>query len=124
MHRAGWAEFVLRFGCTEHKRALIAGMSRALENLGRAGCSIVYIDGSLAAAKPHPGDCGGRRDETGADPDLLDPVLRNLGDKGRAQKAKYGGGFFPAGRQARPDGEALRRFFQADRGGASKCTGD
>ena len=84
LHRAGWAEFVPRFGCTEHRRALIAGMSRAIESLGRAGCSIVYIDGSLAAAKQHPGDYDGCWDETGVNQNLLDPVLRNLGDKRRA----------------------------------------
>ena len=124
LHRAGWAEFVWRFGCTEHRRALIAGMVRALGNLRRAGCSTVYIDGHLAAAKQHPGDYDGCWDETGVNWNLLDPVLCNLGDKRKAQKAKYRGELFPAGYPAQPGGETFKRFFQADRGGATRHCGD
>ena len=121
LHGAGWAEFAWRFGCTGHGRALIAGMSGALWNLRRAGRPAVCIDGRLATAKQHPRDCDGRRDETGANRTAGSRV-RNLGDKRRkALKAKYRGELFPAGYPAQPGGETFKRFFQADRDGASRA---
>ena len=119
-HRAGWAEFVRRFGRTDHRLDLIDGMAGALESLGRAGCSAVYIDGSFVTAKIDPGDYDGCWDEAGVDASLLDPVLLNLGDKRRAQKTKYGGELFPANLPALPSGVTFKRFFQTDRDGASK----
>jgi len=120
LHRAGWSEFAQRFGCTEHRRALIAGMAEALASLGRAGCSAVYIDGSFVTTKQHPGDYDGCWDEAGVNLGLLDPVPLSFDDKRRSQKAKYGGELFPASRLATPEGETFKRFFQTDRDGASK----
>lgn len=120
LHRAGRAEFVQRFGYTDHRMALIDGMAGAIGSLGRAGCRAVYVDGSFVTAKQNPEDYDGCWDDVGTSTDMLDPVLRNLGDKRRAQKAKYGGEFFPASYPARTDGLPYIKFFQMDREGASK----
>lgn len=79
LHRAGWAEFVQRFGYTDHRMALIAGMAGAIGSLGRAGCRAVSVDGSFVTANEHPEDYDGCRDDVGTSTDMLDPVLRNLG---------------------------------------------
>lgn len=103
-HRAGWAESVQRFGYTDHRMALIAGMAGAIGSLGRAGCRAVSVDGSFVTANEHPEDYDGCRDDVGTSTDMLDSVLRNLGGNRRAQNPKYGGEFFPASYPARPDG--------------------
>ncbi len=120
LHRAGWTEFVQRFGYTEHRLALIAGMAGALASLGRAGRPAVYIDGSFVAAKRRPADYDGCRDDTGVNTGLPDPALLNFGYQRRAQKAKYRGELFPASLPARPDGLPYKEFFQPDRDGECK----
>jgi hypothetical protein len=61
----------------------------------------------------------GGREVIGVDPDLLDPVLLVFANQRAAQKAKYGGEFFPAESAADPFGTRFLEFFQRD-----KQTGD
>lgn len=119
-HKAGWGEFVQRFGRTRHRLDLIAGMTGAINNLRRAGCRTVYIDGSFVTDKLHPRDYDGCWDETGVDMHLLDPVLLDFNYERTAQKLKYMGEFFPAHYPARPDGMPYKDFFQIDRMGVPK----
>ena len=51
----------------------------------------------------------------GVDADLLDPVLLDLRDRRRAQKAKYGGELFVADSPGEPGGRRFIDFFQRDR---------
>ena len=75
---------------------MLAGLRAALENLRSAGCLTAYVDGSFVSSKSEPGDFDACWEEAGVDLDRLDPVLLTF-DAGRAaQKANYGGEFFPA----------------------------
>ena len=81
----------------------------------RAGCRTVYLDGSFVTSKQVPNDFDACWDETGVDMTLIDPVLLEF-DRGRAaQRAKYGGEFFPATWVARMRGDVFLDFFQIDR---------
>jgi hypothetical protein len=119
-HLATWDEVVTRFGHTEWRRALLAGLREALLALRAAGCERLYLDGSFVTAKQRPGDFDACWDADGVDFDLLDPVLLTF-DRGRAtQKAKYGGELFLADAGADPMGTLFLEFFQADRDGIQR----
>jgi hypothetical protein len=98
---------------------LLAGLKAALDALRAAGCRRAYIDGSFVTTKATPGDFDGCWEVGGVDPDLLDPVLLVFANQRAAQKAKYGGEFFPAESAADPFGTRFLEFFQRD-----KQTGD
>ena len=122
--KAGWGEFVQRFGHARHRLKLIAGMTGAINSLRQAGCPAAYIDGSFVTVKLHPRDYDVRWDEAGVDVDLLDPVPPDFNYERGAQKLKYVGEFFPAHYPARPDGMPYRDFFQVDRTGVPKGTAE
>lgn len=115
VHAATWDEFVARYGSTPHRLALLAGLKAALDASRTAGCERTYLDGSFVTAKAVPGDFDGCWEVAGVDPDLLDPVLLVFANQRAAQKAKYGGEFFPA----ETAGTRFLDFFQRD-----KQTGD
>ncbi|HEV3079165.1 MAG TPA: hypothetical protein VGY66_05275 [Gemmataceae bacterium] len=80
-----------------------------------AGCRRAYIDGSFVTRKQRPGDYDGCWETTGVDLRKLDPVLLTF-DQGRAaQKAKYGGEFFPARFTEGGSGTTFLEFFQTDK---------
>lgn len=51
----------------------------------------------------------------GVDPSKLDPTLLTFDNKRAAQKAKYGGEFFPASAIANRAGDTYLSFFQNDK---------
>ena len=59
-------------------------------------------DLTLVTAKAVPGGFDGCWEVAGVDPDLLDPVLLVFAQQRAAQKAKYGGEFFPTEAAADP----------------------
>lgn len=120
IHSADWPDFVQRFGMTERRRQLLAGMARALAALQEAGCALVYLDGSFVTAKPEPGDFDACWSVAGVAPDLLDPVLLDFNEGRAAQKARFGGELFPAELPEGLSGRTFLEFFQTDRetGGA------
>ena len=59
----------------------------------------------------------GRR---GGDLDKLDPVLLAFDDRRAAQKAKFGGEFFPAGWPADERERVFLNFFQIDKDTGAK----
>ncbi len=118
-----WDEIVERFGRTEWRAELLAGLRAAVASLKAAGCRRVYLDGSFVTAKERPGDYDGCWDTEGVDFDLLDQIAPALliFDSGRAtQKAKYRGELFLADSQADEIGTLFREFFQMDRDGNRK----
>ncbi len=115
IHKATWDEFVARYGATPHQLTLLAGLKAALDALHIAGCRRMYIDGSFVTAKTVPGDFDGCWDVVGVDPDLLDPILLVFANQRAAQKAKYGGEFFPAEMAADPFGARFLEFLQRDK---------
>lgn len=104
VHETTWGEFVARYGITPYRLMLLAGLKMALDILHAAGCQRVYINGSFVIAKEVPGDFDGCWEVGGVDPDLLDPILLTFANRRAAQKAKYGGEFFPAESAADPFG--------------------
>jgi len=115
LHPATWDEFSQRYGWTEHRHRLLAGIKRALAALKAAGCKRVYIDGSFVTAKKVPNDFDGLWEIAGVNPDLLDPVLKNFNGKREAQKAKYLGELFPLITNPVAMGRTWMEFFQTDR---------
>ena len=93
----------------------MVGLRAALDDLKRAGCRVVYLNGSFVTSKSVPNDYDACWEEDGVDPMALHPVLLTF-DPGRAaQKAKYMGELFPASIIADTDGLSFFEFFQADR---------
>lgn len=118
IHEATWDEFLVRYGYTPHRLALLAGLKAALDALRTVGCRRVYIDGSFVGAKEAPGDFDGCWEATGVDIDQLDqlePALLTFERRRAVQKAKFGGELFPAEVSADPLGTRFLEFFQQDR---------
>ncbi len=112
-----------RFGTTSHRLNLISGLKRAMAQLREAGCPTVYIDGSFVTSKLVPGDFDACWEAAGVDMNALKaiaPSLLRFEAKRAAQKAEYGGEFFPAGWPADSAGNLFLDFFQMDREGNSK----
>ncbi|HEY3412962.1 MAG TPA: hypothetical protein VGM51_07890 [Armatimonadota bacterium] len=120
IYDAGWDEFYNRFCFSPRRQFLLAGLRLALDDLAKAGCGCVYVDGSFVTSKPFPLDYDACFDVTGVDPALLDPVFRDMTDGRRAQKQKYGGEFVPAGALHAATGFGFLEFFQMDRNGRRK----
>ncbi len=120
VHTAEWFEFEARYGTNARRRGLMAGLKRALGVLRRAGCRIVYIDGSFVTAKPLPNDFDGCWSIEGVDPELLDPVLLEFANGRAAQKAKYAGELFPAELPEGASGRLFLDFFRHDADGRPK----
>ena len=115
IHWASWDEFLSRFGISSWRRRLVAGIRAAVENLRRAGCQVVYVNGSFVTNKAVPNDFDACWEEAGVNPMILDPVLLTF-DPGRVtQKAKYMGELFPASAIANGDGFSFLEFFQTDK---------
>ncbi len=119
IHFATWEELCERFSGSTWRDRLLAGLREALISLKRAGCTIVYVDGSFVTAKPNPGDFDCCWDEQNVDADELDPVLLDFSNRRAKQKEKFGGELFPACSPADSRGSTFVEFFQID-----KVTGD
>jgi hypothetical protein len=123
IHFCDWEEFIARFGTTPHRLNLIAGLKLAMTQLRAAGCPTVYIDGSFVTYKLVPGDFDACWEANGVDMIQLKsiaPALLMFDAKRAAQKAAYGGEFFPAGWPADSVGTLFLEFFQMDRDGSPK----
>ena len=103
------------FGFTERRVRLLAGLKDALLMLKRAGCGVVYIDGSFVTAKPQPNDFDACWSIEGVDPDRLDPVFLDFANSRARQKARFGGEFFPADLPEGGTGKTFLEFFQTDK---------
>lgn len=115
IHAADWTEFTTRFGFSERRQRLLAGLAAALRSLQEAGCILAYVDGSFVTVKQEPGDFDACWGIAGVDPDRLDPVLLDFSGGRAAQKAKYGGELFPAELPEGRSGRTFLEFFQTDR---------
>ena len=113
IHQATWEEVSERFGTSYYRRKILEVLKNALDNLKFSGCKRVFLDGSFVTSKNRPGDFDGCWDPEGVDLEKLDPVLLDFSNGHKAQKAKYGGEFFPS-TSAGPSGTILD-FFQQDK---------
>lgn len=114
IHDATFDEIRARFATTPHRVALFDGLVRAADTLAKAGCTVLFVDGSFVTDKPHPGDYDACWDIAGVDPVKLDPVLLDFSGKREAQKAKYLGELFFA-QVLRPGEFDFLSFFQIEK---------
>jgi hypothetical protein len=124
VHHATWDELVERFGGTEHRARLLAGLRSALCVLRTAGCRRVYINGSFVTAKEVPGDFDAVWDPAGVDVELLlrlQPAFGDFSQRRAAQKSIFRGEFFPSSLTEHGTGSTFLDFFQIDKlSGGSK----
>ncbi len=117
VHFCTWEEFVERFGTTELRLRLIRGLKMAMEDLWKAGCRILYINGSFVTTKEDPADFDACYENETVDIDYLRihaPKLLNYYDRA-TQKAKYKGEIFPSNQPVGDYGLNSFEFFQRDR---------
>ena len=118
IHEATWEEFSARYGLTIHRRRLLAGLRQALDDLHRAGCRRVYVDGSFVTGKRRPHDfdaCWELRGVNFSRLQAVAPALLDFPNARAAQKARYWGELFPAEWPADAAGTTYLDFFQRDK---------
>lgn len=118
VHCAKWAEFSARFATNEHRQRLASGLREAISVLRIAGCKRLYIDGSFVTNKVIPKDFDAAWEPADVDLPLLlmmEPVFGDFGNGRMAQKARFGGEFFPASQTANRAGSTFLEFFQIDK---------
>jgi hypothetical protein len=115
IHDATWDDIVARFGSTDWRQELLAGLQEALETVRNAGCQRAYINGSFVTAKEEPGDFDVCWEIAGVDATLLDPILLDFSNARAAQKERFRGELFPAEAAADPHGTRFLDYFQRDK---------
>ncbi len=114
IHDSTLDEIGLRFATNQKRRHLMKGLRKACNALRKAGCKVVYLDGSFVTEKPLPNDYDVCWDSTNVEPQKLDRVFLDFSDGRRNQKAKYYGEFFPSSHNA--DGvHTFLEFFRVDK---------
>jgi hypothetical protein len=115
IHFAIWREIEDRLGFNPRRQRLLAGFRRACGELRKAGCRLVYLDGSFVTRKEHPGDFDACWDVHNVDDGKLDPVFWDF-SRGRAeQKRRFLGEFFPAQLPEGVTARAFIDFFQSNK---------
>lgn len=121
LHKTTLEEVRNRFGYNVRRQILIAGLSRALENLRAAGVTRVFLDGSFVATKPEPNDIDGCWDaDEHVNVEALDPVFLDFSHHRQAMREKYGVDFFIANTIELGSGMPFVEFFQVNRDGQPK----
>lgn len=120
IHHATWTEIVTRYATSTHRRDLLDGLLDALRSIKTAGCFTAYLDGSFVTTKTNPYDFDACWESGATDLDRLDSELRDFSNRRAAQKARYGGEFFPAEWPAQADGTTYLDYFQRDHKGRAK----
>lgn len=95
IHPASLDEVEAAFGWNQQRTNLLVGLRRAIQDLKRAGCRRVWLDGSFVTEKDVPGDYDMCWDMEGVDIGLLAPPLVALDPPRALQKAHYGGDILP-----------------------------
>lgn len=114
-HRATLVEVNSHFAYNHRRRQLFAGLMIASRSLAQAGCMRLFLDGSFVTKKPEPRDYDVCWDPDGVDRHQLDPVFTDFDNNRAAQKAKFGGEFFPSTASVGSNGRKFIDFFQADK---------
>jgi hypothetical protein len=115
VHLATWTEIEERLAFNPRRRRLLAGFREACELLRKAGCRLVYLDGSFVTTKEHPGDFDACWDIQQVDDEALDPVFWDFSQGRAAQKRRFLGEFFPAQLPEGATGRAFVEFFQVNK---------
>jgi hypothetical protein len=113
VHQASWWEVEERLGWNARRQSLLVGLRSLLEELARAGCSRVWLDGSFVTDKSNPGDFDLVWDPEGVDLSKLDQAVQDLDPPREAQQRKYRGDILPNVIE-RGSGTPFLEFFQQD----------
>lgn len=115
IHDASIGEIELKYATNTHRKELFAGLENALENLFKAGCQQIFLNGSFVTAKPKPKDYEVAWDPRLVDPNILDPVFLDFSQGTIHQKKKYLGEFFPSTFIEAKSGKIFVDFFQTEK---------
>jgi hypothetical protein len=114
VHYATLKETEARFAKSVHRKLLFSGFKNGVMALRKAGCRIIFLDGSFVTEKPIPGDYDVCWDPVGVDDAKIEPVLLDFSNKRKKQKKCFHGEFFPTNLLA--DGKSLfLDYFQIDK---------
>lgn len=121
IHKATWDEFSNKFGGNERRKKLLIGLDKLMEELGNAGCSAVYVDGSFVTDKEYPNDYDLCWKMEKVFIENLDPILLDYTLSGKDKmEEKYLGDIRGAEFSVRETGKTYLHFFQHDRNGDAK----
>ena len=112
---ATWQEIEDRLGFNPRRRRMLRGFRQACEELRKAGCRLVYLDGSFVTRKKHPGDFDACWDVRNVDDARLDPVFWDFSRGRAAQKQRFLGELFAAQLPEGATGRAFVDFFQVNK---------
>lgn len=115
VHFATWPEIEERLAFHPRRRRQLAGLREACEELRKARCRLVYLDGCFVTAKEQPGDFDACWDLQDVDDEKLDPVFWDFSSGRAAQKRRFLGEFFPAQLPEGATGKAFVEFFQVNK---------
>jgi hypothetical protein len=115
VHFATWREIEARLSFNPLRQRLLEGFRRGCEELRKAGCRLIFLDGSFVTRKQHPGDFDACWDVKNVDENKLDPVFWDFSRGRAAQKRRFLGEFFPAQLPDGATGRAFLDFFQTNK---------
>jgi hypothetical protein len=114
IHVATLEEVAGALAGTPWREWLLEGLRLALSDLGAAGCTTAYLDGSYVTAKTRPSDFDLCWDRAGVDRAQLHPVLEMVDWPRAEQKKRYRGDILP-NIMERNSGLLFVDFFQQDK---------
>ena len=114
LHDATLDEVEARFTSNQRRRHLFKGLRKACKALRKAGCRVIYLDGSFVTEKPYPNDYDVCWELDNVNDKSLDRVFLDFSDGRKSQKDKFYGEFFPTSFNA--DGvHTFLDFFRIDK---------
>ena len=116
IHSATLEELIDKFGYNPKRAWLLDGLHLLINNLNKAGCTLIYMDGSFVTNKEIPGDYDLCWSLHGVNPDMIDPLLLDFSTDARGNvEDKYRGDIFPAEIPEGASGRLFMDFFQIDK---------
>jgi len=112
VHFVTWRELEQRLTFHPRRHRILAGFRQACEELRKAGCRLVYLDGSFVTRKERPGDFDACWDVRNVDDAKLDSVFWDFSRGRAAQKQRFLGELFPAQLPEGATGRAFVDFFR------------
>lgn len=104
-----------RLAFNARRRRLFEGFRRACNELARAGCRLVYLDGSFITSKIRPADFDACWSIEETDDRMLNPVFFDFSNGRAGQKQCFGGEILPAQLPEGATGRSFVEFFQMNR---------
>src|SRR5260370_399000 len=109
VHFATWREIGDRLSFNPRRQRLLAGFRQACGALRKAGCRLVYLDGSFVAREEHPGGFDGCWDAKDVEHDALYPVFLDFSRRPAAPKRRDAGALLRTAACEQEQGSDARR---------------